>query len=374
MNGGSSIAFPVADSEGALVWANELAAVNDRRIDLTCLGCRGRMILRAGERNAAHFAHTRSEGCTNPESALHQAAKRIIASSVAFRQDHGQAYLANWRCSSCGAERRSNLASHRVNSVEVEARLGSVRPDIVLRDADGVPRVAIEVVVTHAPEPEAISWYSANAVGVLEVVPAWDRLNDLRQGLDAPTAHFMRCDGYRHNAPASGSCSCGRPARSLRLETIEGPACWKCKRLVDVIDVIDATDCDSASRASDPQFAGIERIAKSMGVNLKTSFSKTEGRSYLMHHCQCGAKAGDFFCYEETRHNRLKPGAKVRHVEVCADGHWTTIRDGTVPSLAPCRIPAPATSARRSDEGWTGVRVEGAISVQSGVRRMFGGY
>ena len=374
MNGGSSITFPVADSSGALVWASELARARDRRGDLTCIGCGGRLVLRAGERNAAHFAHVGSEGCSNPESALHQAAKRVIASSIAHRQNDGEPYSATWTCLNCGAARRSNLASPRVKSVEVEVRLDRVRPDIVLRDADGQPRVAIEVVVTHAPEPEAIAWYAANDVSVLEVVPTWDRLNDLRQGFDAPTAHFMRCDGYRHSTPAGGPCACGQHVTSLRLETVAGPECWKCKRVVAVIDVIDTMGAETANRASNPRFGGIEEVAMSMGVSLKKSFSKTEDRTYLMHHCQCGAKAGDYFCYEQTQHNKLIPGATVRHVEVCAHDHWTTIRDTTIPSPAPRRIQGPSTSTRRSDDGWTGVAVESGPTAAKAIRRMFGEY
>lgn len=48
--------FVARDTEGTLIWANEA----NKQTDYFCPVCSGKLILRAGEVNAHHFAHERT--------------------------------------------------------------------------------------------------------------------------------------------------------------------------------------------------------------------------------------------------------------------------------------------------------------------------
>jgi hypothetical protein len=375
----SNISYPVADLDGRLVWAADLAHDQLRPEGLACVGCGARLLLRAGERNAAHFAHYDATQCTSPETALHRAAKRIIADSINSSRRQEWRYAAGWQCGLCKAARHTNLAAASVGGAVLERNLGPVQPDIAILDTAGRPRLAVEVVVTHPPEPETLAWYLDNNIGVLVVEPTWEAIKELREGFTATAAHTMPCTSWRHPLdPTDEQCDCGRPVRSLRVELAHGSDCWRCKREVPAVDVIESFPdrTSRALRASDPSLAGIAKQVKSMRVGLRDDFSKTENRHYLMHHCpHCGAKAGDYFQYEHTAHNTLIAGSDVHHVLLCDGGHWTTLRTDVVPDNSQQRIIGAYTSERRSDEGWTGTDVTyETVTPQQAIRRMFGSW
>ncbi|MEQ9164199.1 MAG: competence protein CoiA family protein [Ilumatobacter fluminis] len=350
----------MADDQGTLVWADDLAAEQRRPTTLTCIGCGGRLVLRAGQRNAPHFAHYDANQCINTETALHLAAKRVIADSINAARIANGRYPARWYCGGCEDDRVVNLATDRVTAAVVEQNLGDVQPDIALLDADKSVRVVVEVVVTHWPEPAALDWYQANSIGVLCVEPGWDTLTDLRSEFTAAAAHHMTCRGWRHpHQPANRTCQCGQPLRSLRFEIAHGGTCWRdgCKRPLPALDVIEVFPDDSqhALRASDPTLVGIAHQARALGLQLRENSSKTENRRYLMHHCPaCGAKAGDYFQYEHSADMTLVAGSEVRHLTMCAAGHWEVMRASRVPDVPPTRIVGPFISQRRSDDGWVG--------------------
>jgi hypothetical protein len=359
-NSSSTISYPVADDQGTLVWAADLAVEQRRPDTLTCIGCGSRLVLRAGQRNAPHFAHYDAIQCVNPETALHRAAKRVIANAINAARTAGGRYPAGWFCDGCDDDRAVNLATERITAAVVERNLGQVQPDIALLDAGGSVRVVVEVVVTHWPEPAALDWYQASSIGVLCVEPGWDTLTDLRSGLTAAAAHHMTCRGWRHpHRPANRACHCGQPSRSLRFEVAHGGTCWRdgCKRPLSALDVIEVLPDGSqhALRASDPTLVGIAREARALGLRLRENTSKTENRRYLMHHCPaCGAKAGDYFQYEHSADTTLVAGSEVRHLTLCAAGHWEVVRAARVPDVPPARIVGRFISQRRSDDGWVG--------------------
>ena len=265
-----------------------------------------------------------------------------------------------------------------VGEAVLERSLGPVQPDIAVLDTAGQPRLAVEVVVTHRPEPEALAWYLDNNIGVLVVEPTWETIKELRKASWRPLP--TRCA-----APAGVTQSSRR--RTVRVRTT-GPkpsfgarprfGLLAVQREVPAVDVIEIfPDRTSRSlRASDPSLAGIAKQVKSMRVGLRDDFSKTENRRYLMHHCpHCGAKAGDYFQYEHTAHNTLIAGSDVHHVLLCDGGHWTTLRTGVVPDNSQQRVIGAYTSERRGDDGWTGTDVTyETVTPQQAIRRMFGSW
>src|ERR1019366_4038736 len=92
------------------------------------------------------------------------------------------------------------LARDAASVVEVDRILSNgIRPDLLIRGSDNVPRVAIEVVVTHAPEDGALA--------VIAAYPRWDALESMPEALlplsshSAQGAHIEllgRCPFGRH--------------------------------------------------------------------------------------------------------------------------------------------------------------------------------
>lgn len=115
----------------------------------------------------SHFKHKVKTDCKGlPESAIHSLAKdgifKIIQNAIAKQQE----IIITWTCPDCESHFKVNLLK-KAKYVEKEKRLGSAQPDIVLLDENQEPLVAIEIVYTHAPEPEALKFYDDNSIVVV---------------------------------------------------------------------------------------------------------------------------------------------------------------------------------------------------------------
>lgn len=122
--------------------------------ECTCPVCDGALIAKQGEVREHHFAHASEdigEECRHaPETALHLAAKEILAARKTIM-------LPAIKASSGYADPDSHLGEHDpeiapperwpFESVEVEPRLGSIIPDLVLKN-DG-RKLLVEITVTH---------------------------------------------------------------------------------------------------------------------------------------------------------------------------------------------------------------------------------
>jgi hypothetical protein len=335
-----AIRYPLADLDGQLVWARDLAENDDRPKGLRCVGCEGSLTLRAGARRRPHFAHRASDTCTGGETALHRTAIRVIATALAEAMRHGRPYPFELACRLCDASRDGDLARDAASVVEVDRILSSgIRPDLLIRGSDNVPRVAIEVVVTHAPEHGALAEYDALGLTIIAVYPTWDALESMREGLLHLSSHSTqgahiellgRCPFGRHLSNRDGElrpCSrCDAPSRVVTVEVSEAP-CWgsRCARTVRVLDTyarINGRRVVIAAGAGD--LHGVKEIAGEMAVKVTHRTSSRAGTSYLMHMCECGAPSGDNFVYGGFGSEPWTPSMNdpVRRYEVCANGHW----------------------------------------------------
>ena len=158
--------IPYAVRGGKLVHVSEVES--GLRIDCLCSNCGEGLVAKKGERVIHHFAHRPKSTC-NGETVLHRTAKLMLAERLEQCIREGMDLRISWYCSLCQSSHTGNLAKVAA-SLEVEKPLGSVRPDILLLDQQGNPRVAVEVVVTHPPEPRTVDFYSSNGITLVIVV------------------------------------------------------------------------------------------------------------------------------------------------------------------------------------------------------------
>lgn len=173
------ISFPAALDEGFLAWAEDLHREGRRPEMLRCVGCHGRVMLRAGTRQP-HFAHWPGTPTCDVDGALRKSFVLLLSRILRKRMKSGRSLpIAHW-CRVCQAFRDGDLARHQGGSVEVDVRFSpEAYPDLLVRDAAGRVRYVVEIIGTHAPERAAMEAYLAAKVAVVRVWPRWETVRAL---------------------------------------------------------------------------------------------------------------------------------------------------------------------------------------------------
>jgi hypothetical protein len=146
-----------------------------------CPNCAVRVILKSGPKKRPHFAHERSAVCS-AETVWHKWAKRLLEDRVsATLRGEALIVLIGDRCRGCDLPFAQAFPRHRVTTVQCEAPVASGHVvDVLLLDG-GVPRLAVEVRVTHAVDSEkaaalTVPWLEVNAEEVVENPTIWRAL------------------------------------------------------------------------------------------------------------------------------------------------------------------------------------------------------
>jgi len=290
------IQYPYAlDKSGSIV-----KAVDTPRSELyTCISCGERMVLRRGEIKRPYFAHyTEDLNCT-PETVIHKMAKDNIKTGIDRALKWKFKYQFTWRCPVCNQDHKGDLALSP-REVKTEVSLDGVRPDILLSSIKGKPLVAVEVVVTHSPEQEAIEAYKRLKMPVLLIRPGWEDLEKLKTGLGQVKAWKARCRAKR--CP-----KCKSILRHTKISSVNTRHCWKCGKLVRVLWPGGFNPYDSRERSK-----SMIGPASMVGVKLRMRKAKTDRRQYAFHECPyCGKPQGDTYIYtdwfNEEMINNTKP-------------------------------------------------------------------
>lgn len=160
-----------------MVTVREVA--NGRSCNCVCIACGMRLQARQGNIRIWYFAHDGETQCHGAvEAALHHMAKQLIAERGAIylpkreksRLIHGLRHV--WSETVSVDVQRTGL--HYLESCSVEkaivdpARSGVLfRPDLVAM-LNGQP-IAIEILNTHAVEPEKAAWFAEHGYSLLEI-------------------------------------------------------------------------------------------------------------------------------------------------------------------------------------------------------------
>jgi len=309
----------------------------------TCTGCRQPMVARLrGQDRAPHFSHKVKHECSS-ETALHQATKDLLYRTLAEHQVNNTPYIAQYACPYCLQQHSVDLTK-RFNAVVMERRWGSIIPDITLVNQHNQPAIAIEVVVTHAPDELAQEYYRTHEIPVLCVLPSWETLPQFERSLTAASAlitpkhcpKFSRCiDRYRelltlvHRIPAStgiGERCSDCHVRLIQLEMhITIDLCDACGEFTDIVSI------------SCPMPSGFQQLSwqvtvamqdgwayllkKYWNIHLETDPVPSQQTERFINHC-CRCHARQRPCWQDQIHYS-KITVDHRYLQHCPEcGKW----------------------------------------------------
>jgi hypothetical protein len=130
--------------------------------DCICPACKEPLIARKGEVVAHHFAHRPQSVCVSgPETALHLAAKQIIAERLTLRLPAVEVDAKGIR------KRRAPSKIVKFDSASIEHRLEGVIADVMM--TVGGRQLLVEVLVTHECDEEKMARIEALGIAAVEI-------------------------------------------------------------------------------------------------------------------------------------------------------------------------------------------------------------
>lgn len=134
-----------------------------------CSACGDTLIAKKGSKNIHHFAHRSAVDCEyGNESALHKAAKEILAKSkkmiippVSWNTRFSKDIILNMDGN------LSEATEVTIDNVELEYNLGDIVPDVVVYS--GEKRFFVEIFVTHEVDKEKLNKIKKMGVSVLQI-------------------------------------------------------------------------------------------------------------------------------------------------------------------------------------------------------------
>lgn len=234
------------------------ASTAEKSLKYSCIGCGNPMHLKAdgSKKRKKHFAHAINVSNCAGETVLHETAKLLIKESLSAAISNGLEYSFYWQCNVCSDKHFGNLAKLKPE-ILLEKEIYGKRPDILLVTPKK-PIIAIEVVVSHFPEEDALNTYLTNKLHVIIFHPSWDSIHELTKGL--PEIEFP-------NAPCSTpKCpNCKIPLSKYDIGIIHQG--YKCDRCSADMKLLVATEscCDQWFILEGPSFTS---FAKKHGIKL----------------------------------------------------------------------------------------------------------
>lgn len=158
------------NNEGNFILAKDA----EKGSDFFCPVCDEKIILRKSGNTGKnskrpHFSHKSLMPNCTPESALHYSYKILLADKIKKHINESKELKVYWHCKFCHDRHSGNLLK-KIKRVVVEyTGLVKCKPDITLFDESDKVFAVIEVVVTHKPEANALEFYKANNIILIQV-------------------------------------------------------------------------------------------------------------------------------------------------------------------------------------------------------------
>ena len=256
-----------------------------------CPSCKGPMILRRGKINIPHFAHKNLTPNCKPETVLHMLGKEEVKKIAEDHLARRSQMEAKFHCSNCGTSHNKNILEN-IQSVQLEKALEFARPDVSFVRDDGTTSVAIEIVVTHKPEPEVLELFERKDVFYIRInLKEFLDLKDIESKIRSP--FWDRKEKYSRDRfctikdnPELFCSKHGWAKDQRRLFVIEYP-CNKCNKYTKVA-VLNLDNENPFNRQLPDTFTEKEiQIARKEGVLLdKHKFSNHQhGYYWLVNKC-----------------------------------------------------------------------------------------
>lgn len=143
-----------------------------------CPECKGKFILRKSGKTGKgskrpHFAHNNLTTNCTPEGVLHYSFKKLLIDLLERYRSEGKTLKVNWICRACSIDySKTNLKANllaKTATIKEECNLNICQPDIALLDPEGEVMAAIEIVVTHEPEENALRYYEKNGITLIQI-------------------------------------------------------------------------------------------------------------------------------------------------------------------------------------------------------------
>ena len=168
------------------------------------------MVARRGSQRVWHFAHKPpTDGCADPDRALHEVAKGLIVQGFAAALEGGGEYRAGFACEDCDKEVAANVALQGRSVATERTVVEGTRSDVVIERGEKPPLI-VEVVVSHDLDPATSGRYQRAGVPVFVVNVAWATVGDLARAVHANEVL---------NVPSKRCLSCQRDAERRQQET-----------------------------------------------------------------------------------------------------------------------------------------------------------
>jgi hypothetical protein len=213
--------------------------------------------------------------------------KQLVADFLTGKIREGLPVTFTWFCGSCTEQHKGNLL-RTARIVTVETAIDRIRPDILLSDREGTPKIAIEVVVSHAPEPEMLAFCEKHHIQVVELHLTADADIDRLEELIANPTVVHACRN-----PICPTCN--NRQRTKELLVIYGK-CWRCQAAITVAAVNDEFMPFGPEEFSEDEL----RIARSHGVKLRKKFVGFDGREVWVNTCaHCPGFVGPGYLYSQ---------------------------------------------------------------------------
>ena len=176
------IRFPIAAAHDGRAVAIQDA---ESGVAYRCFGCEAPMMTKRGEQRAWHFAHKPpTSGCADPDRALHETAKALVAQGLTDAQTNGTEYGVGFACRVCETALSWNIARPDTTIAVERSVVEGTRSDIVIDRGPKGPLI-VEVVVTHDIEEPTRARYKDSDVPVFIIRPVWDTVAELATAVNA---------------------------------------------------------------------------------------------------------------------------------------------------------------------------------------------
>jgi hypothetical protein len=165
--------------------------------DCVCPACKLRLVAKKGAKVAHHFAHFDGSACVHGfETGLRLAAKYILEAQKKMRVPMVEVQFSSYKEPWTVYEERDIV----FDRVEIENKLGSVLPDLVVY-VDGRPLV-IEIAVTHVVDNVKLKKLCDLALSALEITLVDFPRSPTLEELEKEIVCSARCKKWLHNAKA----------------------------------------------------------------------------------------------------------------------------------------------------------------------------
>ena len=283
-----TLKVPYGEKDGHLVHIDKVPS--GLACNCVCPVCHGRLIARKGDTNTHHFAHHHDANCDG-ETLLHHLGKRLLYSRISLAISRKEAIPFLWRCRECQDVHEGDL-TEMATTVALEESLGKIQPDVTIFGQERKPRVLVEVVVTHEPEPIVWNYADQNDTNMVVFRITENDLGHLERGTPLAPSMTLVAGCIR---PTCRICS--RPLRRRCLYVVE-EQCVVCS--LPVQRSIVKTDTPLLQFYGPEGFNDHEiAIAERAGAILKMQASYYFGFSYLANSCpNCSTGSSQLYVYD----------------------------------------------------------------------------